>query len=635
MRLRAEQDVATRHAQRPPPVATLLTQVRAGWAPPPDLSVSAFADQDLIVATGPLAGTRWRTDFAPYQRGILDAFTEAGVETVVVRSSAQVGKTAMAVALVAYHIAHDPCPILVVEPTVDPMAKDFAKNRLDPLIAATPRLRAVVAPKRAKDATNTTLAKTFRGGALAIGGANSAASLAARSIRLLILDEVDRYPPELPGEGATISIALKRTTAYRGRRRILLVSTPTLAGAPIDAWFRRGDRRRFQVPCPACDVWFPFEWRQVRWTDADPRTARVHCPACDHALDDAARVAALAQGVWVAARPDRRESSIVSFHLWEAYSPFSSLAEIVAGFLAARAAQKAGDRSVMHTWENTTLGEPVEPDAGEGADPSVILQRREAYAAPLPAGVCCLTMGVDTQDDRLEALVIGWGPGEEAWLVHRETLPGDTSQPEPWALLDALLDRQYRHATDQQLTVQATCIDSGGHRTTLVYDYAARQAARRVFAIIGKAGQYPLVSSPSPRRWGRSRRKVPLYMVGVDAAKALWVSRLRLTEPGPGFVHLPQADWCDEELVAQLTSERLVTRFRKGVPVQGWKKTRARNEALDCAVYALAAVRLLNPNLPQALAALTGEAPPARPARRDAPPPWIPRRPRGWLRGRQ
>ena len=612
------------------PVLASVTRARAVFAPPPNLTVSQFSDRELVVTTGPLAGTHWQTSFAPYQRGILDAFHEPGVEIVVVMGSSQWGKTACAVNIVAYHMKHDPCPILVVEPTVDPMAKDFARNRLEPVIAASPSLRECVSKKRQKDSSNTTLQKTFRGGSLAIGGANSAASLAARSSRVLVLDEVDRYPPELPGEGSTIAIAMKRTTAYRRRRRILMTSSPTLKGATIDTWHKRGDQRRYYVPCPACGHMHPFEWRNVRWTKDDPRSARVHCPSCDHGIGEAERVAILAKGEW-RAETERDEPTIISFHLWEAYSPLSSLTEIVAGFLRARELQKAGDASEMHTWQNTTLGEPVELDAGDGAEPHVLLMRREEYGdLDLPADACCLTMGVDVQDDRLELLVVGWGPGEESWLVDRQTLPGDTSQPDPWKMLDEVLDHQYLHASTQRLPIQATCVDSAGHRTTLVYDYAARQAARRVYAVIGRDGQRPIVSSPSPRKWGRQQRQVPLYTVGVDAAKALLVSRLKLSEKGPGYVHIPHTDWADEELAQQLASERLVTRFSRGVPSQIWKKTRPRNEALDCAVYALAALRLLHPDLgllAQRLARPETPTPPKPPRQR-----WLGPRRGGWLR---
>ncbi len=616
-------------------ITAILSRALAVLTPPPSLLVSEFADKNLIVTSGPLATTRWDTSFMPYQAGILDAFFESGIETVVLQASSQVGKTSAAVVMVAYHIVHDPCPILVVEPTVDPMAKDFAKNRLEPIIAASPPLRDSVSKKRAKDSSNTVLQKSFKGGSLSIGGANSAASLAARTIRLLILDEIDRYPPELPGEGATIQIALKRTAAYRGRRRVMMLSSPTLKGAPIDTWFHRGDRRRFCVPCPSpsCGYVHPFRWANVKWVDDDASTARLHCPECDYAIDDAERVASLKSGVWRAEKPDRRERSIASFHLWEAYSPLSSLPEIVSNFLAAREAQKGGDRSLMHTWQNTTLGEAIELDAGEGVESSSLLARREEYGEGIdaPAGVACVTMGVDVQDDRLEALVVGWGPGEESWLIDRQTLPGDTSHPEPWKMLDELLDREYQHPSGQRLPIQATCVDSGGHRTTLVYDYAGKQAARRVYAIIGRDGQRPIVSSPSPRKWGLNKRKVPLYTIGVDSAKAVWISRFRLTEKGRGYVHVPLQDWADEELAAQLTSERLVTTWHKGVPRQVWQQMRPRNEALDCVVYALAALKLIHPNLAVlAQRILDPSAPPPRPKPKQEG--WLGPKRGGWLK---
>ena len=619
----------------------LYRRVMGMFAPPPTLTVSQFADMEILLPSSSAVPGRWRTDYAPYERGILDAFHEPGVQTVVVMGSSQWGKTTCAVVIVSYHIAHNPCPILVVEPTVDPMAKQFVQDRLDPIIGASPALADVVSKKRAKDASNTLLAKTFRGGSIAIGGANSAASLASRSVRLLVLDEIDRYPAELPGEGSTIAIALKRTTAYGRRARRLLLSSPTLKDGPIDTWFHLGDQRRYHVPCPACGVLFAYRWQHVQWTDGDPTTARLHCPACDYGLDDVERVAVLAHGEWVADHPERRDQTIVSFHVWEAYSPMSSLRSIVAGFLQARADQKHGDKSTMHTWENTTLGEPLEPEKGEGVEPSALILRREPMADGVPAGVCVLTMAVDTQDDRLEVLVVGWGPHEESWLVDHRRLDGDTSQPEVWLALDDLLDLEYPHPSGATLSPQATCIDSAGHRTTMVYDYVAPRAGRRVFAIIGRDGKLPIVGRPSPRRWGRSQRQVALYTVGVDAAKALWMSRLALDQAGPGFVHLPIADWCDEEFVAQLTSERLMTHFVKGVPVQTWRKIRVRNEALDLAAYNMAALKLLRPNLEGLAARMnpsdTAAPAPPRPPTPTAPPKpkWIQPRQGGWLKGRR
>lgn len=623
--------------------AELLEKVRKDWAPPPELTVSEFADSELIVPTGRLAGTRWRTDYAPYQRGIMDAFEEAAVEHVVVMTSAQVGKTSVALATIAYHIVHDPCPILVVQPTERPMAKDFSKNRLEPLIRTTPSLRERVSRRRQKGGSSTTYLKTFRGGMLALAGANSASSLAARPVRVLLLDEIDRYPPELKGEGDTISVAMARTKTYRGRRRIGMYSTPTERDAPIDTWFRRGDQRRFFVPCSECGAMEPYRWENVKWDkDADgvgdPETARIHCPHCDHGMDDVERIEQLQHGEWLAtSKPER--PGLISFHLWEAYSPWSSLSEIVSSFIEARKRQKAGDPREMHSWQNTTLGEPVEYQEGEGVEPEPLLMRREEYPAPVPAGACLLTMGVDVQDDRLEALVIGWGPGEESWFVDRRDMWGDTTQAGPWEKLDELVSQEYLHESGQRLTIAATGLDTAGHRTDIAYEYCRRQAANRVYACIGRDGDRPIVSAPSKPRRGQGGRKVPLYTVGVDAAKALFMSRLRVTEKGPGYVHFAQADWVDEELVAQLTSERLKTTWRSGRPKTRWVKTRTRNEMLDCAVLAIWALRRLRPDLEllhERLYNPDAEArdkaiPRSQPKRRS----WLERRPGGWMKRRQ
>jgi len=601
---------------------------RPYWRAPPRLLVSDFADQELIVTSGPLASGKWRTSFMPYQRGILDAFFEPGVEYVVVQASSQVGKTTAAVVLVAYHMAHDPCTILVVEPTVKPMAEDFSKNRLEPIIDASPILRETVSKKRSKDSQNTTLAKAFKGGSLSIGGANSAASLAARTIRFLVLDEVERYPYELAGEGSTIQIAIKRTAAYGSQRRVFISSSPTLKGGPIDVWYERGDQRRYHVPCPSCGYMHAYQWKNVVWENDDPATARLRCPACDYRITNAERVAVLEKGEWRPAQTERADKSIVSFHIWEAYSPLSSLSQMVADFLFALKAKDAGDSSRLHTWMNTTLGEAIEPYIGEKIDSRGLLLRKESYGDfEVPGSVACLTMSIDTQDDRLEVLITGWGPGEEAWFVDRHVLDGDTSaspldttRATPWTHLDELLDRTYRHPAGN-MQISATCIDSGGHRTERVYEWVYRHQSRRVFAIIGRSDDRPLVSSPSLKRWGRGERQVSLYTIGIDAAKRLLFDRLKVEEPGPGYIHFPSVDWCDDEFARQLTSERLVTKRERGRPKQVWEPVRARNEALDLYVYGLAALRLLNPgDLRLVLERLrnpdTVAAPAARPRRR-------------------
>ncbi|NKD93167.1 phage terminase large subunit family protein, partial [Haematospirillum jordaniae] len=117
---------------------------------------------------------------------------------------------------------------------------------------------------------------------------------------------------------------------------------------------------------------------------------------------------------------------------------------------------------------------------------------------------------------------------------------------------------------------------------------------RRVFAIKGIGGfGRPLVSPPKRTRSIRGERPINLFGVGVDEAKIMIMRRLEVNTPGPGYSHFP-ADR-SAEYFHQLTAEKLITRYVKGFPRPEWHKTRRRNEALDCRVYALAALKILNP----------------------------------------
>jgi phage terminase large subunit GpA-like protein len=532
------------------------------------------------------------------------------VGTVVFMASSQVGKTEIALNIVGYHIDVDPCPIMVLEPTLD-LADAISKDRLGPMLRDTPALHGKVREERAKDASNTTRHKSFTGGHLTLAGANSPTSLASRPIRILLADEVDRYPAQVGEEGDPLALGIKRTDTF-WNRRVYVVSTPTVKGASrIEAWYEESDQRRFFVPCPRCGAMHELEWQNVRWENHDPATAHLVCPACAGRIEDRERAAMVRAGEWRATAPFR---GIAGFFVWEAYSPWRRLSQIVGEFLKAR---REGVES-LRAWVNTSLGQVWE-DAGERVESHVLLARREPYGPTVPAGVCCLTMGVDVQDDRLELQVLGWGPGEEAWPVEVRTIPGDPQRPEPWAELDEVLGQPFPHASGARLVILATAIDSGGHRTNYVYSYVATRQHLRVYATIGRDGaDRPAVSSPAPKRTGRDPRPVPLYTIGVDGVKGLVYSRLRVPAAGPGYVHLPaDRPGFDDEYAAQLTAEKLVTKYKYGVASRHWVQTRPRNEALDTFVLALAALRLLNPKL-ELLAERVRAATEVKPS--DAPP---------------
>lgn len=550
--------------------------------PPPDLKISEWSDSFRRLSPEASAEPgSWVTARAEYQRGIMDSFNDPTVREVVVMSSAQCGKTEILNNIVGYFIEQDPSPILVVQPTLD-MAQTWSKDRLAPMLRDTPSLSNLVKDPRARDSGNTTLHKIFPGGHITACGANSPASLASRPIRVVLFDEVDRYPVSAGSEGDPISLGKKRSATF-WNRKIAMVSTPTNKGASrIEMAYEDSDQRKFFVKCPHCEHPQEMKWANVKWDEGKPETAKYSCEDCGTLWDESDRLRAIKSGEWLATAPF---NGIAGFHLSALYSPWTPIADGVRDFLEAKK-----QPATLRVWINTYLGETWE-EQGEQVSEHSLMDRREEWEA-IPEDVLILTAGVDVQDDRLEAEIVGWGKDEESWSIAYRTIHGDPSAPSVWAELDQFLFQTFEHESGNDMIVRASCIDSGGHNTQAVYKYASQREGKRVFAIKGVGGDgKPLIGKPSKNNIG----KIKLFPVGVDTAKHLLFSRLRITEPGAGYCHFPMDR--DDEYFKQLTAEKIATRYHKGFARQEFIKTRPRNEALDVRVYAMAALSLLNVNL--------------------------------------
>ena len=511
----------------------------------------------------------------------MDACSDPNIQEVVVMAGAQLGKTEAILNIIGYHIHHDPSPILVLQPTLD-MAQAFSKDRVaSGLIRSTPALRDKVKDPRSRDSGNTTLHKVFPGGALTMVGANSASGLASRPIRLVLCDEVDRYPTSAGTEGDPIQLARKRSATF-WNRKIVMVSTPTNKGASrIEEAFEQSDQRRFHLPCKHCHHEQVMKWANVRWED-DPDTAAYMCEGCGVLWSDSDRRWSIRNGTWIAAKPF---NGIAGFAINGLCSPWTPLTDGVKDFLAVRK-----NPEQLRVWTNTYLGETWE-DAGEQIDDYDLAERREVIET-IPEDVMFLTCGTDVQDNRLECSIVGWGRDDESWVVEHVTLYGDPSTPQLWSALDSVIFKTYDTVDGRQIGIRATCVDSGGHFTNSVYQYCKKHTGRRVFAIKGVGGEgKPAAGRPSKANVA----KCPLFPIGVDTVKSLLFARMRIDEPGAGYIHF--SDRLDEEYFRQLTAEKVVTRFHKGFKKRVFEKIRARNEALDCMVYSYAAYAILGINV--------------------------------------
>lgn len=553
------------------------------FRPPPDLTVSEWADNFRYLSPeGSPEPGKWQTSRAPYQRGMMDAVKSH--ERTVIMTAAQVGKSEILLNTLGYFLHYDPCPILMVQPTLE-MGQDFSKTKIATMLRDTPALSGLISQK-ARTSDNNILHKHFSNAAvLSIAGANSPAGLASRSIRVLLCDEVDRYPASAGSEGDPVSLATARTATF-WNRHIVLVSTPTMRGASrISDAFDLSDKAEWEVPCPRCGVYQPYSWENMLWKDRT--TPVMRCFSCGHEASEHEWKAG--KGRWM----PRCESTTAGFHLNAFASVWLTWPELVAKYNE----YLASGPEMMKTWSNTVLGEPYENLEGvievESLNPNC-----EDYRAEVPDDVLLLTCGVDTQDDRLELEVVGWGLGNQSYGIQYKILYGDTSAVDVWKDLDAFLSRTFTKATGEELGIACTCIDSAGHSTDMVYKFCRARTRRRIFPIVGR-GQW---GTPSVRKPSRNNRlRVPLFTLGVSTIKGTLHMRLRAQRGESGYCHFPKdkKTGYDEVYFAGLLSERMVIKHDRGRERVRWelRDSRNRNEPLDCRVYAMGAFEILNPDL--------------------------------------
>ena len=500
--------------------------------------------------------------------------------------AAQMGKTNAGILNpIGYYITYDPCPIMVVQPTIA-MGETFSGKRLTPMIRDTPCLRAKMMPEKSRNPDNKILEKSFPGGYIVIAGANSAPSLKSRPVRVVLFDEVDEAPENLAGQGDPVELAFTRTNAFPNRKKVL-TSTPTIKGkSRIEAAYNDSSKERWTHKCPECGEWSQFIWRRLNF-----ESMKMSCPFCEGLFSR--REWDAGGGMWMADNPDH---PVKGFHV-NALDSQMAWEELVGKWAEAQRLAKVGDYSKLITFINTILAETWEM-RGEVVESHALESRREVYGAELPDGVCVLTMGVDVQDNRLAYEIVGWGLGFESWGIEYSELFGDPRQGDVWNRLDELLAQSWSYANGKRIRISRVAIDTGGHMTPQVYAYCKARQSRGVYPIKGQAGDRLPLTRPS-----KESREKGLFIVGIDGIKADTMSWLKLGKVGDGYCHFPKdnddipINGYDANYFEMLTAEkRVVVQNKKGFAVYEWHKDGGkRNEAFDTRNYARAALRIMSP----------------------------------------
>lgn len=583
------------------------------------LRLSEWADRHFYLsAESSYVEQRWEA--YPPQVGIMDVISDDRVREVTVRKSARVGYTKILLAAIGYFAHHKRRNQGLWQPTDDD-ADEFCKTELEPMLRDVKAMADVFPEFLAKHKHNTLRQKVFLGSTLYLRGGKAAKNYRRLTLDVAYLDELSGFDRNIEKEGAPDALAAKRVEGATFPK-LVAGSTPKIKGlCLIDQRAEQADvLLKWMVPCPHCEEYHPLTWggpkehHGMKWLDGDPSTVRHVCPHCGGLMTQADYLSVWRRGQWrsvdghwrlggdgrwydaagVEVYPPER----VAMDLWTACLPIASWQQIVTEFLAAVEKSKAGDKTALQTFVNTTLGEAWEDDEGERADEHELAKRAEAYPLRrVPSGCLVLVAGIDVQDNRFEVVVWGFGRGEEMWVIDYQILAANPADERDWQKLDAYLMTRFPQERGPGLGIEAAAIDTGGHFTHQVYNYVRMRERRRIAAVKG-SNRYGLdikgrATKQDVNFAGKIiPRGVKVWEVGTDTAKDLFFGRLKVAEPGPGYVHFSRD--LPDEFYRQLTAEqRLKQKTARGEQYV-WVKRRARNEVLDCTVYALFAAQLLD-----------------------------------------
>lgn len=597
--------------------AALVRETRAATLRPREpLTVSEWADRHRVLdgSTTPKPG-KWRTDRTPYAREPMDRLgREDPCHTVVLMWGSQVAKSEIGLCWMGYVADFDPRPMMVVQPTIQ-TAERYSKKRIATTIAASPRLRELFGDPKSRTSGNAILEKSFPGGFLTITGANAPSGLSSDPIGALHLDEQDGHEGSAGVDGSPSALAIQRTAAF-ARRKILITSTPRLKEtSKIEPAWKSSDRRWYFVPCPHCGVMQVLMWAGIRWERDDgeivahyvcgagadaydeqfPDSTIPGCdgPGCGALIANHEKLGMLARGEWRATAVSK-DPGVHGYRLSALYAQHGlgwTWSQIANQFLEAKDTPEE-----LKVWTNTRLAESWQEIPGKAMDPTGLMNRLEPYGdgrarrasgkTPIvPDGVGVITAGVDVQANRIEVSFWGWGLHDESWLLDHIVLWGDPDDPALLEELEDLLRERWETASGATVDLVSAGIDCG-YRAEVIYEFVRAHRREKWLGIIGRSGRRPLWAHSTDKAKVKAKAYKP-FVVGIDAAKEAIYSRLERTEPGPGYIHLPTT--LERAHVEQLVAETKMVTKSKGHPVVSWYLPNgARNEVLDCAVYAMA-----------------------------------------------
>lgn len=567
--------------RKPVPVTAYQYEALQLLSPPEQLTVSEWAEQyRMLDAKSSAMPGPWSNSITPYLVGVMDEFNNYETEEIVFVKPTQIGGTEALQNMIAYIVAQDPSPTMIVYPT-DTLAKSVSENRLQPMLKASP-----IVASRFDENNSSLLELQFEGMYLTLAGSNSPSGLASKPIRFLMMDEVDKYPGASNREADPIKLAKERTKTFHNKK-IYITSTPTLKTGHIWKAKENADiEKHFFVPCPHCGEYIEFKFQNIRFPDGEDMSyadraefATYICQECGCVITDNDKHNMLRLGEWRIVRHNTKYVRTVAFWINTLYSPFVRWADIAKEFLLTK-----DDPEEFQNFTNSWLAEPWE-DTKLKTNADLVMERQtEVPAHVVPSWAKMLTGGVDVQESSLYWSIRAWGDFLTSQnIAHGQALSFDE--------IDRVMNLEYLTEDGEPMLVNLCLIDSGD-QTDMVYDFCTMHSE---YALPVKGSSHAQLSHYKLSKINKETSSAyGMTLVLVDGGKYKDMIAGRMRKPngkGSWMVY----DGCDYEYATQVTAEHKVNVKSNGTVKQVWqlKHSHGDNHYLDTEVYAMAAADVL------------------------------------------
>ena len=607
-------------------MANIRMQLTKGTEPlksRPIIRLSQWAhDNFYLSAESSQKKQKWEA--YPFQIGWLDWMGDRQIEEYNCIKSARVGYTKCLLACIGFDAEYERRNQVVYQPTDDDR-DSFTKTEIDPMLADTQALQKVLPYYQQRHKDNTTKLKKFFGSLLHILGGKAAKNYRRITVASVKFDEIDGFDQQIEGSSDPVTLGKKRLEGATFPK-LLIGSTPRVAGlSHIEGRVKLASViMQYHIPCPHCNEHITLQWggtevnhgfkfdleQFAHGGESDVQHICIHCGV---GMTQAEYLSVWQLGQWRSTNGQYRYNHHaghwtdandtptkpprhVASHIWTAYSPQATWADIVREFYSAVQKKKSGDKAPLIGFVNETLGETWKDDDIEQLEYDKLKERAEPYPlCTVPVGGLVLVAGIDVQGNRFEITVWAYGRGEEMWAIDYHVIEANPSLESEWLKVDEyLLHTTFTHQHGQPMRIEVCAIDMMGHFTQQGYNFVRVRGDRAYAKCYGVRGD-PQGGKPISGRASLQdvthkgkliKGGAKLYFVGTDTAKDLLHGRLYIEQKGAGYVHF--SDELPIEFYKQLTAEmRILQKTPTGYVYKWVKPNGARNEVLDTTVYAM------------------------------------------------